>query len=135
FQQETRLLFANIVREDRPVIELLDANYTFVNDRLARHYGIDDIRGGYMRRVSLPENSPRRGLLGQGSVLTVTSFGDRTAPGSRAAGGGEGEPAPVRVRLQHPRENPSCAACPQIMDPIGFSLENFALVGRWRDKD
>ncbi len=72
FQQETQMLFANIVREDRPVVELLDADYTFVNDRLARHYGIEDMRGSYMRRVSLPKNSPRRGLLGQGSVLTVT---------------------------------------------------------------
>ena len=158
FQQETRLLFANIVREDRPVIELLDANYTFVNDRLARHYGIDDIRGGYMRRVSLPENSPRRGLLGQGSVLTVTSVGDRTSPVIRGAWVMEtlmgapvpqpppgveadlkvvenAKPATVRVRLEHHRQNPSCASCHQIMDPIGFSLENFDLVGRWRDKD
>jgi len=158
FQQETRLLFANIVREDRPIIELLDADYTFVNDRLARHYGIEDIRGGYMRRVSLPKNSPRRGLLGQGSVLTVTSVGDRTSPVIRGAWVMEtllGAPVPqpppgveadlkvdvnakpttVRMRLEHHRANPSCAACHQIMDPIGFSLENFDLVGRWRDQD
>jgi hypothetical protein len=158
FQQETQLLFANIVREDRPVIELLDADYTFVNDRLARHYGIEGVRGSYMRRVSLPKNSPRRGLLGQGSILTVTSVGDRTSPVIRGAWVMEtlmGAPVPqpppgveadlkaeenakpstVRVRLERHRESPSCAACHQIMDPIGFSLENFDLVGRWRDRD
>jgi hypothetical protein len=158
FQQETQLLFANIVREDRPVIELLDADYTFVNDRLARHYGIDGVRGSYMRRVSLPKNSPRRGVLGQGSILTVTSVGDRTSPVIRGAWVMEtlmGAPVPrpppgveadlkaeenaapttVRTRLERHRENPSCSACHQIMDPIGFSLENFDLVGRWRDHD
>src|SRR6185369_10907910 len=75
FQQETQMLFASIVREDRPVLDLLDANYTFLNERLARHYGIRDVRGSYMRRVSLPQDSPRRGVLGQGSILTVTSVG------------------------------------------------------------
>ena len=159
FQQETQMLFANIVREDRPVLDLLDANYTFVNERLARHYGIHDVRGGYMRRVSLPQDSPRRGVLGQGSILTVTSVGDRTSPVMRGAWVMEnlmGAPVPrpppgveadlkaeavstkpstVRERLERHRTNPSCAACHQIMDPIGFSLENFDLVGRWRDHD
>ncbi|MEJ0035852.1 MAG: DUF1592 domain-containing protein [Gammaproteobacteria bacterium] len=158
FQQETQMLFEHIVREDRPVIELLDANYTFVNERLARHYGIDGVRGSYMRRISLPENSPRRGVLGQGSILTVTSVGDRTSPVMRGAWVMEnlmGAPVPrpppgveadlkaettatpstVRARLERHRESPSCAMCHQIMDPIGFSLENFDLVGRWRDHD
>jgi hypothetical protein len=158
FQQETQMLFANIVREDRPVSELLDANYTFVNERLARHYGMSGVRGSYMRRVSLPANSPRRGVLGQGSVLTVTSVGDRTSPVIRGAWVMEnlmGAPVPrpppgveadlkaedtakpstVRQRLERHRTAPSCAMCHEIMDPIGFSLENFDLVGRWRDHD
>ena len=158
FQQETQMLFENIVRQDRPVIELLDASYTFVNERLARHYGIRDVRGSYMRRVSLPQDSPRRGLLGQGSILTVTSVGDRTSPVMRGAwvmenlmgapvprpppgveadlkGEVSEKPSTVRERLERHRTNPSCASCHQIMDPIGFSLENFDLVGRWRDHD
>jgi hypothetical protein len=158
FQQETQMLFANVLHEDRPVLELLDADYTFVNERLARHYGIPGVRGSYMRRVSLPKDSPRRGLLGQGSILTVTSVGDRTSPVIRGAWVMENlmgapvprpppgveadlkvvenaKPATVRARLERHRLNPSCAMCHQIMDPIGFSLENFDLVGRWRDHD
>jgi hypothetical protein len=158
FQQETQMLFANIVHEDRPVLDLLDADYTFVNERLARHYGINGVRGSYMRRVSLPQNSPRRGVLGQGSILTVTSVGDRTSPVMRGAWVMEnlmGAPVPrpppgveadlkaevsakpstVRERLERHRTSPSCASCHAIMDPIGFSLENFDLVGRWRDHD
>jgi hypothetical protein len=158
FQQETQMLFASIAREDRSVLELLDTNYTFMNERLARHYGVSGVRGSYMRRVSLPADSPRRGVLGQGSVLTVTSVGDRTSPVMRGAWVMEtlmGAPVPrpppgveadlkaeesakpstVRERLERHRTNPSCASCHQIMDPIGFSLENFDLVGRWRDHD
>jgi len=157
FEQETHLLFENVLREDRPVLELLDADYTFVNERLARHYGIPNVRGSYMRRAPLPKDSPRRGLLGQGSILTVTSVGDRTSPVMRGAWVMEnllGAPAPrpppgveadlkiaehapstVRVRLEQHRANPSCAMCHQIMDPVGFALENFDLVGRWRDRD
>ena len=159
FQQETQLLFGNVVHEDRSVVELLDADYTFLNDRLARHYGIADVRGSYMRRVSLAKDSPRRGLLGQGSILTVTSVGDRTSPVMRGAWVMEnlmGAPVPrpppgveadlkaeevaakpttVRARLERHRADPSCAMCHQIMDPIGFSLENFDLVGRWRERD
>jgi hypothetical protein len=158
FQQETQMLFENVVREDRPVLELLDANYTFLNERLARHYGISGVRGSYMRRVSLPPGSARRGVLGQGSILTVTSVGDRTSPVMRGAWVMEnlmGAPVPrpppgveadlkaeesakpstVRERLERHRTNPSCAMCHQIMDPIGFSLENFDLVGRWRDHE
>jgi hypothetical protein len=158
FQQETQMLFAHIAREDRSILDLLDADYTFMNERLARHYGVSGVRGTYMRRVALPKDSPRRGVLGQGSVLTVTSVGDRTSPVMRGAWVMEnlmGAPVPrpppgveadlkaeesakpstVRERLERHRTNPSCASCHQIMDPIGFSLENFDLVGRWRDHD
>jgi hypothetical protein len=159
FRDETRMLFANIVHEDRSVLELLDADYTFVNERLARHYGIPNIHGGYMRRVPLPADSPRRGLLGQGSILTVTSAGDRTSPVQRGAWVMEtlfGAPVPrpppgvdqnlkdapdlsrpmtVRQRLELHRANPTCAACHQIMDPLGFALEHFDLDGRWRTFD
>jgi mono/diheme cytochrome c family protein len=159
FQQETQMLFANIMHEDRSVSEFLDADYTFVNERLARQYGIPNIHGTYMRRVALPKDSPRRGLLGQGSILTVTSAGNRTSPVQRGAWVMEtlfGAPVPqpppgvdqdlkedptlarpmtVRQRLELHRAKPTCAACHQIMDPIGFSLENFDLDGRWREVD
>jgi mono/diheme cytochrome c family protein len=158
-RQETLMLFANIVHEDRSVIDLLDADYTFVNERLARHYGITNVHGSFMRRVNLPHDSPRRGLLGQGSILTVTSAGNRTSPVQRGAwvmealfGAAVPQPPPgvdqslkedptlarpmtVRERLELHRANPNCAACHQIMDPIGFSLEHFDLDGRWRDLD
>jgi mono/diheme cytochrome c family protein len=158
-RQETLMLFANIMRADRSVLELLDADYTFVNERLARHYGIANVHGSFMRRVNLPHDSPRRGLLGQGSILTVTSAGNRTSPVQRGAwvmealfGAAVPQPPPgvdqslkedptlarpmtVRERLELHRANPNCAACHQIMDPIGFSLEHFDLDGRWRDLD
>jgi hypothetical protein len=159
FHQETQLLVENVIREDRSLLELLDSDSTFVNERLARHYGIPNIRGSYMRRVALSKDSPRRGLLGQGSILTVTSAGNRTSPVIRGAWIMEnllGAPVPrpppgveadlkedasaanpttVRARLEMHRANASCASCHQIMDPIGFSLENFDLVGRWRERD
>lgn len=158
-QSETELLLGSVMREDRSILELLDARYTFVNERLARHYGMPDIRGDYMRRVSLPADSARRGILGQGSILTVTSVGDRTSPVIRGSWVMEnllGAPVPrpppgvetdlnataavtapttLRARLERHRASPSCAACHQIMDPIGYSLENFDLTGRWRDRD
>ena len=154
--QETQMLFGSVVHEDRSVINLLDSNYTFVNERLARHYGIPGVYGSYMRRIALPKDSPRLGILGQGSILTITSAGDRTSPVQRGAFVMEtlfGAPVPrpppgvntdlnqdptaehpvtVRERLEKHRANPTCAACHQIMDPIGFSLENFDLDGRWR---
>jgi hypothetical protein len=157
--EETQLLFASIVREDRSVVQLLDSDYTYVDERLARHYGIPGIHGSYMRRIALPPDSPRRGLLGQASVLTVTSAGDRTSPVMRGAWIMEnllGAPVPrpppgvvtelkqdpnaarpltVRARLEQHRANPTCAACHQIMDPLGFSLENFDLDGRWRERE
>ena len=159
FKTETEMLFTNIVREDESLLRLLDADYTFVDERLAKHYGLPNIHGSYFRRVDLAPDSPRRGLLGQGSILTVTSVATRTSPVTRGRWILEnllGTPAPtpppgvdtnleknpeevkntsLRHRLEVHRTNPTCAACHKIMDPIGFSLENFDLVGAWRDMD
>jgi hypothetical protein len=158
FRRETELLFTTIVRDDRSLIDLLDADYTFVDERLARHYGIPNIQGSYFRRVQLPADSPRRGLLGQGSMLTVTSIATRTSPVSRGKWVLEnllGTPAPVpppgvetnlggaeaaktsslRQRLEAHRASPVCASCHRIMDPMGFALENFDLIGEWREFD
>ena len=158
FRRETEMLFNAIVREDRSLIDLLDADYTFVDERLARHYGIPDVHGSYFRRVSLAADSPRRGLLGQGSVLTVTSVANRTSPVSRGKWVLEnllGTPAPIpppgvetnlggaeaaktsslRQRLEAHRASPTCASCHRIMDPMGFALENFDLIGEWREYD
>ena len=161
FRQETELLFRDVVREDLGVLSLLDSDYTWLNERLARHYGIDGVRGDYMRRVPLPAESPRRGLLGHGSILTATSVANRTSPVVRGAWivedvlgapvptpppgvetdlGDEGVPAGVvvntlRDRLELHRENPTCVSCHQIMDPIGLALENFDLIGRWRTEE
>jgi mono/diheme cytochrome c family protein len=158
FRRETEMLFGSIVREDRSLIDLLEADYTFVDERLARHYGIPNVYGSYFRRVTLPPDSPRRGLLGHGSVLTVTSVATRTSPVSRGKWVLEnllGTPAPVpppgvetnltappgaaattlRQRLEAHRASPVCASCHKIMDPMGFALENFDLIGAWRDYD
>jgi len=159
FKRETELLFETIVHEDRSLLDLIDANYTFVDERLARHYGIPNVRGSRFRRVELGDG-PRRGLLGQGSFLTVTSAGNRTSPVKRGKWILEnllGAPVPspppgvetnleksvahgptptsVRQRLEQHRANPSCAACHAVMDPIGFSLEPFDLIGKLRDTD
>jgi len=158
-RKETELMFGSIVREDRKVTDLLDADYTFVDERLARHYGIPNVHGSYMRRITLPKDSPRRGLLGQGAILTATSVADRTSPVTRGKWVVEnllGIPVPapppgvetdfqatstltgpttLRQRFEAHRANPTCAACHQIMDPIGFALEPFDLTGKWRDKD
>jgi Protein of unknown function (DUF1592)/Protein of unknown function (DUF1588)/Protein of unknown function (DUF1585)/Protein of unknown function (DUF1587)/Protein of unknown function (DUF1595) len=159
FEQETQLLFSDIVREDLAITHLLDSGYTYLNERLARHYGIAGVHGSYLRRVALPESSPRRGLLGQGSILTLTSAGNRTSPVMRGSWvletvlaappprpppgvetdlkeeGDAAHAKSVRQRLERHRSNKTCASCHQIMDPIGFALENFDLLGRWRDKD
>jgi hypothetical protein len=159
FRRETEMLFESIVREDRSVVDLISADYTFVDERLARHYGIPNIHGSYFRRISLDADSPRRGLLGQGSMLTVTSVATRTSPVQRGRWILEnllGTPAPVpppgidtnlekdpeavkatslRQRLEAHRVNPVCASCHKIMDPIGFGLENFDLIGAWRERD
>ncbi|HLQ75979.1 MAG TPA: DUF1592 domain-containing protein, partial [Terriglobia bacterium] len=157
--KETEMLFDSVVREDRSLLTLLDSDYTFVNERLARHYGIPNIRGDYFRKIALDANSPRRGLLGQGSILTVTSIATRTSPvlrGKWVLQNILGTPPPVpppnveinldpdpkaakpsslRERLELHRGNPVCASCHKIMDPIGFSLENFDLIGKWRVAD
>ena len=159
FQQETELLFRTIVREDRPIIDLLDADFTFVDERLAKHYGMEGIRGSRVRRVSLAANDPRRGLLGQGSVLTVTSAANRTSPVVRGKwvldnllGMPPPQPPPgvetnlekdaaqvkvtsLRQRLEMHRANAVCASCHKVMDPIGLTLENFDHVGKWRTTD
>lgn len=161
FRQETELLFRDLMREDRGVLSLIDSDYTWLNDRLARHYGIEGVRGSYMRRVPLPPESPRRGILGNGSILTATSVANRTSPVVRGAWIVEdlmGAPVPtpppgvetdltneevpegtvvntLRERLELHRANAACASCHQIMDPIGLALENFDLIGRWRTSE
>src|SRR5262249_46438084 len=157
FQRETEMLFESVLREDRSVLDLLDADYTFVNERLAKHYGIAHVYGPDFRRVSAPSDA-RRGLLGQGSMLLVTSNANRTSPVQRGKWILEnllGSPPPlpppnvpplkenstseavtsVRERMQQPRAKAVCAGCHKIMDPIGLSLENFDGTGRWRTVD
>jgi hypothetical protein len=156
FRQETELFFESVLRENRSVLELLTADYTFVNERLARHYGIPNIYGSQFRRVALTGNR-RRGLIGHGSILAVTSFPTRTSPvlrGKWVLDNLLGFPPPeppavvpalkentegtaamsVRQRLEAHRSNPGCASCHKIMDPLGFALENFDAVGGWRDR-
>jgi len=154
FRSETELLFESIVREDRNVVDLLNADYTFVDERLAAHYGLPGIHGSQFRRVAIQDDA-RRGLLGQSSFLLVTSVANRTSPVARGKWILEnilGSPAPLpppnvpplkenegavqptslRARMEEHRKNPVCAACHKIMDPIGFSLDNFDLIGTWR---
>jgi len=159
FIEETRSLVDWLRTQDRPVTELLTADYSFLNERLAKHYGIADVRGSHFRKVQLPAGSHRRGLLGHGSVLTVTSTATRTSPVIRGSWILENllsapVPAPppgvetnidgdgtqvitssVRQRLELHRKNPSCAACHNLMDPVGFALENFNAIGAWRERD
>ena len=157
FQRETELFLESQVREDRPVIELWTANYTFVNERLAKHYEIPNVYGSRFRRVTLPDDR-RAGLLGHGSILTVTSYANRTSPVVRGKWMlenlfGAPPPAPppnvplleetpgkiqarsVRARLEQHRKNPPCAGCHAPMDPLGFALENFNAIGKWRATD
>jgi hypothetical protein len=156
FRRETELFFASIVSEDRDVLDLMTADYTFVNERLAKHYGIPNVYGSRFRRVVLPGDA-RRGLLGKGSVLLATSHADRTAPTLRGKWIlenllGSPPPAPpanvppfeqtagakprtIRERLEIHRANPSCASCHRTMDGLGFTLENFNAVGAWRDRE
>lgn len=156
-RRETELLFDSVAREDRSVLDLLTANYTFLNERLAMHYGIPNILGNRYRRVTLSDPN-RFGLLGQGSILMLTSTATRTSPVQRGKWVMEvllgtpppspppnvpalketadiGKPVPVRERLEEHRKNPACAGCHQLMDPIGFALENFDAVGAWRTND
>jgi hypothetical protein len=161
-RRETELVFADLKREPRSVLTLLDSNYTYLNERLAKHYGVDGVRGSQMRRVEWPDDSPRRGVLGHASILTATSAPNRTSPVVRGQwlmqsllGAKVPSPPPgaeadlsaeaseseglagdtVRERLEQHRANPTCAGCHGIMDPLGLSLENFDLLGRWRDSE
>jgi hypothetical protein len=155
FRQETELFFDSVLREGRSVLDLLQADYTFLNERLARHYGIPGIHGSRFRRVELDEDSKRGGLLRHGSILSVTSYATRTSPVIRGKWVldniyGAPPPAPpanvpvlednsvqaglpMRERLSQHRNNPACASCHNTIDPVGFALENFDAVGRWRD--
>jgi hypothetical protein len=153
-KEETSLFFDSIVREDRSVVDLLNADYTFINERLARHYGIPDIYGSQFRRVKVTSEA-RRGLLGQASLLTVTSYPNRTSPVERGKWvltnllGVPPQPPPpnipsldttstdgkvlsLRERMEKHRANPTCAGCHKVMDPIGFALESYDGIGRWR---
>jgi len=156
-QRETELFLESQLREDRSVVDLLTANYTFLNERLAKHYGIPGIYGSRFRRVTL-DGEERRGLLGQGSILTLTSYPNRTAPTIRGkfllenilgtpppppppnvpelqANASGAPPRTVRERLEQHRTNPVCASCHRNMDPLGFALENFDALGRYRTTD
>ena len=155
FKRETELFFGSIIHEDRSVIDLLNADYTFVNERLAKHYGVPNVYGSQFRRISWPEDSPRRGLLGQGSILAVTSIATRTSPVQRGKWllenvlGTPPNPPPanvpplkenktgskqlsVRELMEAHRKNEPCAGCHKILDPLGFALDNFDAVGQWR---
>jgi mono/diheme cytochrome c family protein len=155
FRQETELLVDSVIRENRSVLDLLRANYTFVNERLAKHYGIPNVYGSRFRRITFGENAERGGLLRQGSILMVTSYTTRTSPvirGKWVLDNILGIPpppppamvppldevktvkrtAPVRERLAEHRKNPTCAGCHRLTDPVGFALENYDAVGRWR---
>jgi hypothetical protein len=157
FRRETDLFVESQLKENRPLEELLTANYTFVNERLAKFYGIPDVYGTHFRRVTLT-NPNRAGLLGQASILTVTSYANRTSPVLRGKylldvilgapppppppnvpplkeTGEGGQPASVRARMEEHRSNPVCAACHKQMDPLGFALENFDAIGKYRTMD
>ena len=158
-KKETELFFDSIVREDRNVTDLLTADYSFVNERLANHYGIPNVMGSAFQRVTLPPY--RRGLLGQGSILTLTSVADRTSPVQRGKWVMEvllASPPPppppnvptlddsvktteggrmlsTRERMEEHRKNPACTSCHKVIDPLGLALDNFDVTGAWRIKD
>jgi hypothetical protein len=154
-QRETELLFESIVLEDKPVTTLLNADYTFLNERLARHYGVPNVYGTQFRRVTVT-NDARKGLLGHASVLTLTSQNNRTSPvlrGKYVLTNLLGTPPPsppavvppldenpgkarsMRDRMEEHRKSPACSGCHKLMDPIGLALENFDGIGRWRTMD
>ncbi len=158
-KRETELFFDSIVRDDRPILDLLTADYTFVNERIAKHYGIANVNGPDFRRVTLVDEN-RRGLLGQGSILALTSVADRTSPVLRGkwvmevllASPPPAPPANVpplddtkgddgsrqlttRERMEQHRANPACTSCHKVIDPLGLALENFDVTGRWRIRD
>ena len=158
-RRETELFFHHLVQEDRSALELYSADYSFMNERLARHYGIPGVDGDEFRRVAYPDDR-RRGILGHGSILTQTSLGNRTSPVLRGkwvievllgtppppppagvpdleetAGAQGGEVLTTRRRMEMHRANPICAACHKVMDPIGLALDNFDVTGRWRIRE
>jgi mono/diheme cytochrome c family protein len=159
FQRETELFVGSTIREDRSVVDLLRADYTFVNERLARHYGIPGIYGSRFRRLTLPNHEQRGGLLAQGALLATTSYPDRTSPVLRgkwllnnifglpipppppgvdtnlAETKPGAPPTSIRERLAQHRQNPSCNSCHSVIDPLGFALENFDVIGGWRTVD
>ncbi len=159
-RRETEMLFEHVVRKDRSLLELLDSDYTFLNERLAQHYGIEGVKGDQMRLVNLPPESPRGGILTQGTVLAITSNPDRTSPVKRglfildsllgippappppdiptleeAAAAIKGQPPTLREALKLHRSQALCSSCHNRMDPLGLALENFNALGRWRDKE
>jgi hypothetical protein len=158
FRQETELFFESIVREDRNVLDLLTADYTFVNERLAKHYGIPDVYGSEFRRVKQTDPA-RKGLLGQASVLMVTSYPNRTSPVQRGvwvlenivgapiptpppnvppleeSASDASRPQTLRAQMEVHQSRPFCSGCHKIMDPVGFALENFDAIGRWRTEE
>jgi hypothetical protein len=158
-QKESKYLFRDVLQQDASITDFLDADYSFVDERLARHYGLPGIRGSHFRKVDISD-SPRRGLLGHASILTITSAPNRTSPVIRGnwilenllgtptpapppgvetnlevSVGAENASASIRVQLERHRNNPSCAACHDVIDPLGFALENFDAVGKWREED
>ncbi len=159
FRNETELFVGSTIREDRSVVSLLDADYTFVNERLARHYGIPGVYGSRFRRVTLPDHNQRGGLLGEGALLATTSYPDRTSPvlrGKWLLNNIFGLPIPppppgvdtnltenktgaapktIRERLEQHRKVPTCNSCHSVIDPLGFALENFDVIGGWRTID
>ena len=159
FARETDLFLSSVLRENRSVLDLLTANYTFLNERLARHYGIPNVKGSHFRRVTFPEGSTRGGLLGQGSILTITSYATRTSPVLRGKwvlenllaapppppppnvpalkteAAEPGKTLSMREAMTQHRANPACAGCHARMDPIGFAMENFDAIGKYRDQD
>lgn len=157
-QRETQLLLRDVVMNDRSLLELLRTDYTYVNERLARHYGIPHVYGSHFRRIDLPADSHRGGILGHASILTVTSYANRTSPILRGKWildnilgmppkppppdvpqlkekSESGELESLRERVAAHRENPQCAGCHNYLDPLGFALEEFDAIGRWRDND
>ncbi len=158
FQTETEMFVASTLHDDRSVDDLLNADYTFVNERLAREYGIPGVYGSRFRRVALPDHNQRGGLLAQGSILVTTSYPDRTSPVLRGkwllnnmfglpilppppgvnttleSKAGVTPPS-IRERLAQHRNNPSCNSCHSAIDPLGFALENFDVIGGWRNID
>ncbi len=158
FRKETHLFFESVMREDRSVLDLLRADYSFLNERLAKHYGVPNVYGSRFRKVTFGPETMRGGLLRQGSILTVTSYATRTSPvirGKWILDNILGVPPPppppnvpaleeakaamkkltMRERLSEHRKNPACSGCHKLMDPVGFSLENFDAVGRWRQAE